>query len=63
MRKNKFMNPDATYSKKFLRARGGNKKKINRSRGGNVLMFLFLFLFPHCFILVFFTKGVKRKWH
>jgi putative chitobiose transport system permease protein len=51
MRKNKFMNPDATYSKKFLRARGGNKKRINRSRGGNVLMFLFLFLFGAFMVL------------
>ncbi len=51
MRKNKFMNPDATYSKKFLRQRGGNKKKINRSRFGNVLMFLFLFLFGAFMVL------------
>ena len=51
MRKNKFLNPDATYSKKFLRARGGNKKKINRSRGGNALMFLFLFLFGAFMVL------------
>lgn len=41
---NKQLNPDATYSKKFLRMRGGNKKKINRSIGGNIAMFLFLLL-------------------
>ena len=41
---NKQLNPDATYSKRFLRMRGGNKKKINRSIGGNIAMFVFLLL-------------------
>ena len=40
MRKNKQLNPDATYSKKFLRQKGGNKKKLNRSRTGNFFMFI-----------------------
>ncbi len=44
MVKNKQLNPDATYSKRFLRMRGGNKKKLNRSIGGNIAMFLFLML-------------------
>ena len=44
MVKNKQLNPDATYSKKFLRMRGGNKKKVNRSIGGNIVMFVILIL-------------------
>lgn len=44
MAKNFQLNPDATYSKRFLRMRGGNKKKINRSIGGNIAMFIFLLL-------------------
>lgn len=51
MRKNKMLNPDVEYSKKFLRKRGGNKKQVNRSIAGNILMFLFLLIFGAFMVL------------
>ncbi len=59
MRKNKQLNPDATYSKKFLRQKGGNKKKVNRSRAGNFFMFLFLFLFGAFMVLPLYYAAIS----